>query len=105
MTTKKRNNLFKNNFNFCFDLLKESKLKLFIVAIFLLIAIFTGIIVATKIHSHYDIKDDFGVVDVTTGGLTTTFFARLFSMLLIACIVFGCSFIPYLFPVAIIFLP
>lgn len=73
-------------------------------SVLLIIAILTGVIVALRTHSHYEIGENYGVVDVTTGGLATTFFARLFSMLLIAVICFGCSFLHYLFPVAMIFL-
>ena len=104
MISKKNKNRFKENLNFCFDLLKGSKLKLLFTCIFLVIALLTGIIVATKTHSHYEIGENYGVVDVTTGGVTTTFFARLFSMILIAGIVFGCSFISYLYPLAVVFL-
>lgn len=104
MAVKKNKNQFKQNFSFCFELLKENKIKTIITAILLIIAILTGIIVASKTHSYYEIGENYGVVDVTSGGLTTTFFARLFSMLLIGAIVFGCSFIKYLYPLAMIFL-
>lgn len=104
MRQKKKINNLKERFGFCFELLKESKLKVIIFSILLVIAIFTGIIVAIKTHSHFEVGSSYGIVDITTGGLTTTFFARLFSMLLIAIIVFGCSFLPYLLPIAIIFL-
>lgn len=104
MTTKKRNNQFKENFSFCFELIKQSKLKFLITSLLFVVAILTGIIVALRTRSHYEIGDNYGVVDVTTGGLTTTFFARLFSMILITLICFGCSFLPYLYPLAMVFL-
>lgn len=104
MASKKNKNNFKQNFMFCLDLLKESKLKFIVTITIVVIAILTGVIVALRTHSHYEIGKNYGVVDVTSGGLTTTFFARLFSMLLIAAIVCGCSFMHILYPLAMIFL-
>jgi len=101
---KKNKKNFKENFGFCLELIKESKLKVVITSILLLIALLTGIIIALRTHSFYKVGENYGVVDVTSGGLTTTFFARLFSMLLVGAIVFGCSFIHYLYPLAMIFL-
>ena len=101
---KKNKNIFKENISFCFEILKECKLKVLITGLLIIIAILTGIIVASRTHSYYDISENFGVVDVSSGGLTTTFFARLFSMLLIGAIVFGCSFLHFLYPLAMIFL-
>ena len=95
---KKKSFKFKEDYGFCFDLIKQCKIKTVILAIILLISILTGIVVACKTHSCYAVNKNYGVVDVTSGGLTTTFFARLFSMLLIAGICFGCSFLSYLFP-------
>lgn len=102
--TKKKINGFKESCSFSFELLKECKLKTIITSVLLIIAIFTGIIVAIRTHSYYEIGKNYGVVDVASGGLTTTFFARIFSMLLIAAIVLGCSYLSYLFPLALIFL-
>lgn len=104
MIVKKNKNQLKENFSFCFQLMKESKIKVVVTSILLIIAILTGIIVAIRTHNHYHIGENYGVVDVASGGLTTTFFTRLFSMLLIMGIVFGCSFLNYLYPLAILFL-
>ena len=104
MITKKNNNKFKDCIRFVGELLKNCKIKSLICSLTLLIGFLTGIIIAAKTHHHYQIGENYGVVDVSSGGLTTTFFARLFSMLLVCAIIFGCSFLPYLFPVAMIFL-
>lgn len=105
MTKRKSNNhFFKDNFSFVIELAKESKIKIIISSILILIAILTGVIIAIKTHSYYKIGQNYGVVDVASGGLTTTFFARFFSMLLIGCILLGCSYIKYLYPLAMVFL-
>lgn len=104
MTYKNKNRQFKDATRFACDMLKESKLKIVIVSVVTIIALLTGIIVAAKTHSSYKGLDGYGIVDVRTGGLTTTFFTRLLSMLFIALILFGCSFSVYLLPIGIIFL-
>lgn len=104
MTKKNINRQFKANFNFAIEMLKESKIKIFILSIIIFIAFLTGIIVAVRTHSNYSSLENFGVVDIASGKLTTTFFARLFSMILIVFICFGCSFSVYLFPLATLFL-
>ena len=104
MTYKNKKRQLKNVAGFALDLLKESKVKLIIISVLIVIAFLTGVIVAARTHSSYNNLDGYGIVDVRTGGLTTTFFTRLFSMLFIALILFGCSFTVYLFPVGLIFL-
>lgn len=104
MTTKPKNRQIKNILNFILDCLKEHKFLFIIIASFCLISILTGIIVGAKTHSSYGSLDNFGVVDVTTGGLTSSFFTRLLSMIVISLVLFGCSFSIYLSPIALLFL-
>ena len=99
MTAKHKNRQFKNHFSFIFELLKESKLKLIILAALTIIALLTGIIVACKTGRGYEDIDKFDLLNFGFG-----FWGRLFSMLLVALICFGCSFCPFLFPIALIFL-
>ncbi len=104
MTYKNKNRQIKEATRFACDMLKESKLFIVIISVISIIALLTGIIVAIKTRSSFAHLDGYGVVDVRTGGLATSFFTRLFSMLFIALILFGCSFSVYIFPIGIIFL-
>jgi len=92
-------------FGFVSDLIKESKIKIFIISTIVLIAFLTGIIVAIKTKVNYDNLNNLGVVCFKKGGIiNTSFFTRFLSMLLIILICFGCSFSKYLFPIASLFL-
>ena len=102
MTYKNRNRQLNDIKNFACDMLKECKLKVIILSAIIIITFLTGIIIAAKTHSSYENLDSYGIVDVRTGTLTTSFFSRLFSMLFVALIMFLCSFSPYLFPLAVI---
>ncbi len=99
----------KKNFNYIIspvvELVKENKIKLFILFSLAILSILTGIIVATKTSSNYNISDKFGVVDLSSNNISnSTFFLRLLSICLIFLILFACSFCKYLSPIAIIFL-
>jgi hypothetical protein len=104
MTYKSKNRQFKEEARFAFDILKESKIKTIIVSVVVLIALLTGIIVAARTHTAFASIDNYGIIDVKTGTLTTTFFTRFFSMLFIGLILLGCSFSVYLFPIGVVFI-
>ncbi len=104
MTNKNKNRQLKEATRFACDMLKESKIIIIILSVISLITLLTGIIVAIKTRNSFSSLNGYGVVDVRTGGLTTSFFTRLFSMLFIALILFGCSFSIYIFPIGVIFL-
>lgn len=104
MTNKNKNRLFNDFTNFIFENVKINKFLLIIISLITFIAFLTGIIVGAKTHSNIIDSDNFGVVDITTGGLTSTFFTRLLSMLFIMLILLGCSFTIYLLPIGIIFI-
>lgn len=104
MTYKSKNRQFKEEARFAFDILKESKIKAVIVSVVVLIALLTGIIVAARTHTAFASIDNYGIIDVKTGTLTTTFFTRFFSMLFIGLILLGCSFSVYLFPIGVVFI-
>lgn len=100
----KKNGLF-SRYNFMFDLIKESKLKLIIFSTFIFIAFLTGIIVAVKTKACYYDLGKLGIVCVTKGGIiNTSFFTRFLSMLFVALVCFGCSFCKYLFPLSVLLL-
>ena len=105
MTRKNKNRFFKDSCTFVFNIIKECKIKTIIITTFIVIAFLTGIIVAAKTHNNYNIFDNFGVVDISSNEVSSsTFFTRLFSMLFIFLILFGCSYNKYLFPMGFIFL-
>ena len=104
MTKRNKNLAFSNCKNFIFDSLKECKIKAIVLFIFMLITFLTGIIVAIKTHSDWGAASGLGIIDTKTGGLTSTFFTRLLSMLFIYLILFGTSYLSFLFPIAVIFL-
>lgn len=104
MTKKNKNFIFKDTKSFIFDSLKECKIKTLVLSIIMLITFLTGIIIAIKTRNDFGTTKGLGIINVQTGGLTSTFFTRLLSMILIYLVLFGSSFLPYLFPLAIIFL-
>lgn len=105
MTKKYKNRNFKNYFNFIIELLKERKIAMLVFFTFMLIAFITGIIVATKTSNSYTINDNFGVVNINSNSVSvSTFFTRLFSMLLITLLLFGCSYTKFLSPIALLLL-
>ncbi len=105
MTRKYKNRNFKNYFDFIIELLKERKIAMLVFFTFMLIAFITGIIVATKTRNSYTINDNFGVVNINSNSVSaSTFFTRLFSMLLITLLLFGCSYTKFLSPIALLLL-
>ncbi len=104
MINKSKKRQFNEFAGFAIDIIKECKLKVILISAIMIIALLTGIIVAARTHSTYLGIENYGIVDVRTGTLTTTFFSRLLSMLFIALIMFGCSFSVYLMPIAVLFL-
>ncbi len=104
MTNKNKNRQIRELGNFIFESIKINKFMLIIFLVISIITLFTGIIVAAKTHSSIMANDNFGLVDITTGGLTTTFFTRLLSMMFMVLILFGCSFTIYVVPISIIFI-
>lgn len=105
MTKKYKNRNFKNYFDFIIELLKERKIAMLVFFTFMLIAFITGIIVATKTSNSYTINDNFGVVNINSNSVSaSTFFTRLFSMLLITLLLFGCSYTKFLSPIALLLL-
>ncbi len=87
------------------DCFRQNKLKFIISGCVLLIALLTGIIIAIK---HYDSSSihlsNYGLVNFKGGILSSSFFSRLFSMLLIMLLLLGCCFTSFTFPIAILIL-
>ena len=105
MTKKSKNRNFGILFNSFIELAKDCKFRLIIISTLCLILILTGLIVAIKTSSNYNVNDNFGVVDISSNEVSnSTFFLRLFSIILIFGILLGCSFSKYLSPIALIFL-
>ncbi|MBO5394874.1 MAG: hypothetical protein J6A28_03110 [Clostridia bacterium] len=96
MTTKHKN---RQPLSFVFDLLQQSKLKVILLGCFAFTAFLTGIIVAARTGSSFDDVAEFDIFSFGSG-----FWGRLFSMILVASICFGCSFTKFLFPLALLFL-
>ena len=105
MTRNNKNRVFRNAFDFIIDLIKERKIALIIFSSLMIITFITGIIVAVKTKGSYDINDNFGVVNISSNSISaSSFFTRLFSMLLITLLLLGCSFTKWLSPVALLLL-
>lgn len=83
-----------------------SKVKLFITMFILFVSLLVGIILAFKYNSCLSINllEDYGIVTFVGKGITSSFFSRLLSILLIMLILFGCSFTKFLMPLAVIVL-
>lgn len=104
MTKRNKNFTFLGCKNFILDSIKSCKLKTLILFIVLFVTFLTGIIVAIKTKSDWGTAGGLGIIDAKTGGLTSTFFTRLMSMLFVLLILFGSSYFSFLFPIAIIVL-
>lgn len=104
MTTKNKNRQIKEGFGFILDLLKEVKIKTVIISSIILIAFLTGIIVAIKTGASYKSLERLGVACFGKDGLSASFFTRLLSMIFVALVCFGCSYLKYLLPISVLFL-
>ncbi len=91
---------------FLLDCLSASKMKLIISSFILFVSLVLGIILAVKYNSSASINilHDYGIVDFVGSGITTSFFSRLLSIILVMLLLFGCSFTPFLTPLAILIL-
>ena len=102
MTKNNKNIVIKQAQDFVISSLKECKLRTIIMGVSIVIMFITGIIVAARTHSDFGTIENFGVYDIRTGGLSSTFLTRLFSMFFVYLVMFGCSFFDFLFPIAVI---
>lgn len=100
MTKNNKNRKIKPQFTFVADRLKTNKMFVIIISVVLFITFLTGIIVAIKTKIGYENLEKLGVVCFKNSG----FLSRLFSMLIVALICFGCSFSKWLSPLAMLFL-
>lgn len=99
---KRKMNVFANLKDLVCDCYYESKIKFFITGFVMLVALLTGIIFAIKCFSGTgDVFNKYGVVDLSNG-LSSSFFSRLFSMILVMLLLFGFSFTKFCMPLALI---
>ena len=88
-----------------FDCLKQNKIKVIISLCVLLISLLTGIIIAVKYYDTSNfVLSGYGIADFSKGMISSSFFSRFFSMLLVLLLLFACSFTPWTFPLAIFIL-
>ena len=86
------------------DCFKQNKLKLIISGCVLIVSLLTGIIIAIKYYNASYCLSDYGLVNFNGGLISSSFFTRFFSMLLIMLLLFLCSFTSWTFPLAILIL-
>lgn len=98
---KRKSNVFFNLKQLICDCFFHCKLKFYITGFVMLVALLTGIIVAIKCFSCGDAFDHYGVVDMSNG-LSSSFFSRLLSMILVLLLLFGFSFTKFCTPLALI---
>lgn len=91
---------------FLMDCFVSSKIKILITLFILFVSLVTGIILAVKFNSASSMKllEDYGIVSFVGSGVTTSFFSRLLSIVLIMLILFACSYSGFLLPLAVILL-
>lgn len=104
MTKRNKNFNLLDCKNFILDNIKGCRIKTIILSAFMLVSFLTGVIIAIKTKSDWGTAGGLGIIDIKTGGLTSTFFTRLMSMLFVLLILFGSSYFSFLFPIAIIVL-
>lgn len=100
---KKSSNFFLSCKEFIFEILKECKIKTIFLFCFSLIVFISGIIVAFKTKNSFIINDNYGVINISTGSLTSSFFTRFCSVLLLFSLLFAVSFLKWLYPLALVF--
>ena len=92
---KKRQNLsFVNNLK---EITNISKWKIILYSVIIFIALLTGIIIAIKTSKESVYLEKYNLLDFGYG-----FWGRLFSTLFVTMVCFGSSFLPWLFPLALI---
>ena len=88
----------------CARTLKENRGKFLLTIILVLIAMFAGIFVAIKYSGSENLSrlQEISLDDFKSGlvGSYSAFFSRLLSLSVNAIILFGVSFVPFLFPIA-----
>lgn len=88
----------------CARTLKENRGKFLLTIILVLVAMFAGIFVAIKYSGSENLSrlQEISLDDFKSGlvGSSSAFFSRLLSLSVNAIILFGVSFVPFLFPIA-----
>lgn len=88
----------------CTQTLKENRIKFIITIILVLISLSAGIFVAIKYSGSANLSrlQEISLDDFKSGfaGSSSAFFSRMLSLSINILILFGCSFLPILFPVA-----
>lgn len=88
------------------DFFRDYKFKILITFFILFIFLLTGIILAVRYQNSLSMNmlNDFGIVDFAGSGITTSFFSRMLSILLMMAMLFGCSYVKFLMPLAVLLL-
>lgn len=101
----KSQSLFSEVKFFVLDAIKQNKLKIIISICCLFVALLTGIIIAIKYYDASTIcLSNYGLADFSGGIISSSFFSRFFSMILIMLLLFACSFTVWTFPLGILIL-
>ena len=104
MTKRNKNLTFDGCKTLILESIKACKFKTLILFFVMFVTFLTGIIIAIKTKSNWGTVDGLGIIDLKTGGLTSTFFTRLFSIVFVFLILLGCAYFPFLFPIAVLVL-
>ena len=102
MTKRNKNLTFDGCKTLILESIKACKFKTLILFFVMFVTILTGIIIAIKTKSNWGTVDGLGIIDLKTGGLTSTFFTRMFSIVFVFLILLGCAYFPFLFPIAVL---
>lgn len=84
------------------DCLQNNKIKFFTLMFILFVALVTGIIVAIKCYSNASIADlsHYGLVSLEGGAITSSFFSRLLSLILVMALLLVFSLTKFCLPLA-----
>ena len=84
------------------DCLQNNKIKFFTLVFILFVALVTGIIVAIKCYSNATIADlsHYGLVSLEGGAITSSFFSRLLSLVLVMALLLVFSLTKFCLPLA-----